>query len=206
MNDTTSLYTLGEEEEDILKELVNISFGLSASLIADMVNAHANLHLPSLKIISIDELDKAINFNHNNEKSYYVTTQTFRTRFSGETLFVMDQLSGYELAKMVMSDDMLENDEENIKSIIMEVANIITSSAIGKICEILEEKALFEAPFVETRSNESIIEKNLYSNYSKVIILYTCLDLPERNIIGSMYIMINDTLFEWLKKALGTLL
>ncbi len=44
-------------QEDTLKELINISFGLAASLIGDMLENPALLHVPEISNIDIQKLD-----------------------------------------------------------------------------------------------------------------------------------------------------
>ena len=47
-------------QEDTLKELINISFGLAASLIGDMLENPALLHVPEISNIDIQKLDAKI--------------------------------------------------------------------------------------------------------------------------------------------------
>ena len=52
-----STFSFNQAQEDTLKELINVSFGVAASLIGDLLESHVKLHIPEISTIAIDNFD-----------------------------------------------------------------------------------------------------------------------------------------------------
>ena len=81
--------TLTEDEEDVLKELMNIAYGSATAVIADMLEAFASLSIPNIKIMNTSELFKT--FQKLKSSSYFFSTQVFNGEFSGESAFFINE-------------------------------------------------------------------------------------------------------------------
>lgn len=190
-------------QEDVFKELINISFGLAASLIGDVVKSQANLHIPKIQIIDVENLDQYITETLENDKPYYVTRQLFRNNFDGESLFILCHTDALLLSKRLFHRK-TEFREMEIRSAVLELTNIITSACIGKLSEVMKNSTYFEAPQVENiMKNTPIIEFNDKIKYDKVIVLETILDIEEINIHAVMYILIKEEALDWLIENLN---
>ena len=191
------------QQEDILKELINVSFGLSASLIGDMLDNHAKLHIPEISSIGIHNLDEKIIEVLGHEDTFYLTKQRFLGSFNGEVLFVFNNYSAEVFCSLLLKQE--TNDEGDIKSSIMELTNIITSACIGKFCEIIHGETIFKVPSIEKRDISEMDKYDKIEGYDNVIVIKTALDIEKENILGHMFILLNNEMLEHLKSTIDKL-
>lgn len=191
------------QQEDILKELINVSFGLSASLIGDMLDNHAKLHIPEISSIDILNLDDKIIEVLEEEYEFYITKQRFLGSFNGEVLFVFNNYSARAFCNLLLKQEV--DDEGDIKSSIMELTNIITSACIGKFCEIIHGETIFKVPSIEKREISEMDKYDKIEGYDNVIVIKTALDIEKENILGHMFILLNNEMLEQLKSTIDKL-
>lgn len=193
-----------EGQEDALKELINMSFGLSASLIGDMLDSHAKLHVPEISRIDIQNLDETIIETLGNAEEFYITKQRFIGSFNGEVLFIFNSYSANSFCRLLLKQE--ENiDESDIKSSILELTNIITSACIGKFCEIINGETIFKVPSIEKREISQMEKYEKIIGYENVIVIKTALDIERENILGHMFILLNNEMLENLKQTIDKL-
>lgn len=191
-------------QEDILKELINMSFGLSASLIGDMLENPAKLHIPEISNIKIEDFNAKIIELLGEDDTFYLTKQRFLGSFNGEVLFVFDAHSANVFTRLLFQQEEISA-EDDIKASILELTNIITSACIGKFCEIIHGETVFKVPSIEKRVISLMHSYPKSEGYDNVIVIKTALDLEEENILGHMFILLNNTMLEHLKQTIDTL-
>jgi len=188
------------QQEDILKELINVSFGLSASLIGDMLDNHAKLHIPDISNIAIHNLDDKIIEVLEEDSEFYLTKQRFLGSFNGEVLFVFNRYSARMFCNLLLKQELSE--ENDIKSSILELTNIITSACIGKFCEIIHGETIFKVPSIEKREISKMDKYDKIEGYDNVIVIKTALDIEKENILGHMFILLNNEMLDHLKNTI----
>ena len=198
-----TIHYFNPQQEDVLKELVNVSFGLAASLIGDMLDNHAKLHIPDISNIDIHNLDQKIIEVINNEDEFYLTKQRFLGSFNGEVLFIFNNDSAHAFSNLLLQQEVL--DESDVKSSILELTNIITSACIGKFCEIIDGETIFKVPSIEKRETSQMSTYVKIEGYDNVIVIKTALDIEKENILGHMFILLNNEMLEHLKTTIDKL-
>ncbi len=194
---------LNQEEKDVLQEMVNISFGSATAIIADMMNAFANLAVPSVEIVDAQDLFEIITNKLDPNEKYFLVTQTYMGSFEGETIFLIDYDSAFNLAGKF--DEIVL--EENISDITLELTNILTSSFIRNFAELMGVKVRFSPPSIELVNMDSIIRnQDIQNNYSKVIVISTLLEFKEENIKGFLFILMKEESFQLLKEKINSML
>lgn len=189
---------------EALEELINISYGSATAAIADLFDSFAKLRVPGIRVIPADEVETVV-LGKNSPPDLYITTQMFRGSFEGEVLFVIDQQSARNMQDLIcrlegMCPDQGGDDTETRQSI-LEIANILGSSCIGKLAELLESMVSFSPPAIEL-SNRLLVGRE-DAGYSRVIIISTLLEFEEKQITGHLFILFNDEMFAWLEKSLA---
>ncbi len=194
---------LNQEEKDVLQEMVNISFGSATAIIADMMNAFANLAVPSVEIVDAKDLFEIILQKLNPNWKYFFVTQTYMGSFEGETIFIIDYDSAYNLASKF--DEIVM--EENISDLTLELTNILTSSFIRNFAELMGVNVRFSPPSIELITPDVIIKnKDFTENYSKVIVISTLLEFKDENIKGFLFILMKEDSFNLLKEKINYML
>ena len=189
-------------QEDTLKELINISFGLAASLIGDMLENPALLHVPEISNIDIQKLDAKIVEVLDNSQEFYITKQRFLGSFNGEVLFVFNTRAANVFSSLLLRQSE-QPDEADIKSSILELTNIITSACIGKFCEMIEGETIFKVPTIEKREVALLEKYEKIVGYDNVIVIKTALDIEQENILGHMFVLINNETIGHLKEIMN---
>jgi chemotaxis protein CheC len=194
---------INEELQEVLSELINIAFGSATATIADLFDNFATLHIPNISFIALAELDAFIlkDFNY---QEIYTTTQQFKGRFQGEIVFAMDKDSAQNMQRIIFEEDgvdqTVENHVDDLKQSILEIANILGSSCIGKLAGLLSTNVTFAPPAIEF--SQKLIKDSNDTNYSHVIVISTVLDFKDIEFCGKMFIMFTDEMLTWLEAAL----
>ncbi len=192
-----------DELQEILSELINIAFGSATATIADLFDNFATLHIPDISFIALEDLDEFIlkDFNY---LPIYTTTQQFKGLFQGEIVFAMDENSAQNMQNIVFAEDDSDQGDsvsvDELKQSILEISNILGSSCIGKLAELLNTNVTFAPPAIEF--SQSLTKESGDMPYSQVIVISTVLDFQHLEVRGKLFIMFTDEMFNWLEKAL----
>lgn len=136
MNKLTSL------EIDALKELVNIGGGNAATSISVLIDKPVEMIVPLIKVMNYEELYK--NIMSESEIIYAVTIQV-SSQGEGMFLFALPEGSANVICDMMLPPN-FEKSEEMIGSAITELANILVSSFLNAISQLLDIKLVSSEP------------------------------------------------------------
>lgn len=188
---------INDDQKEILAELVNISFGSATATIAELFDNFATLEVPKLDVIGLEKINHFVMDKFDTKKAY-LTTQQFNGTFHGEIVIIVDEKSGQSMQAIINDEE--DIDENETQQTILEIANILGSSCIGKLAELLTTEVAFAPPTIDY--TDHLVGNVKDSPYSKVIVISTVLVFNELNIQGDMIIMISDNMFVWLEQAL----
>jgi chemotaxis protein CheC len=198
------LLDFNQDELDVLNEFINISFGKAASLIANMMETFAELQVPETKIINPDELNQYIHDTYPETKNIYLANQRFKNGYTGESIFLIDELSAENIAVFMHQDE--EIAQNDIKAAIIELANIVNSSCVGKFTQLIGAKTVFSPPIITQKtSSDTIISDTVAKQYSKIIMITTILKIEKHEILAYIFILNSDKSFKSLKNAIEKL-
>jgi len=192
-------FTLSEDEQDVLQELMNVAYGNATAVVADMLDAFASLSIPNIKIMKTDDL--LANFSALKSKSYFFSTQAFSGEFSGESAFFINQESAENLAKHLELES-----EEDLDDAILELTNVLTSSLTTKLSQEMDTEVSFSLPSISKVPLEEIGNVETFQQYSQVIVIDTDLNFEDQKINGKIFILTKDESIQWLKIKLNTIL
>ncbi|MBN2695812.1 hypothetical protein JXR93_14225 [bacterium] len=197
-----------KDDQEILGELINIAFGSAVVQIADLFDRFAKLHVPSIELISPQKLGVYFEGKIDQEGYTYLTTQRFNGNFCGETLFFVNENSARNILNLVYEAselDSIDVDSSEIKESLLEIANILGASCVGKLSELLESAVTFAAPKInEKTSILSILKTLAESSYDSVIFVKTILEFEDEQISGDLFILSRSDSIEWLRDALNS--
>nr|MDA3832441.1 hypothetical protein [Spirochaetales bacterium] len=90
--------------------------------------------------------------------------------------------------------------ESYIQQSLLEISNILGSSCLGKLAELLETNVTFAPPSIDF--DKLLIKDVENSPYRHVIVISTILEFKEIEVHGNLFIMFSDEMFVWLEQAL----
>lgn len=196
-----STFSFNPNQEDTLKELINVSFGVAASLIGDLLDSHVRLHIPEISTIAIDNFDAKTLELLGDESEFYLTKQRFIGSFNGEVLFVFTPPCADAFCKLLLHQEERLS-EADTKSSILELTNIITSACISQFCEIISGQTVFQVPSIEKRDVAYMDKYEKIVGYENVIVIKTALDVEDANIMGHMFILLNNQMLTHLQSLM----
>ncbi len=188
---------IDEELQEVLGELINISFGSATATIADLFDNFATLHVPAISVIPLAEINRSVTGVFSDEK-IYVTNQQFKGKFQGEVLLVLDPQSAQNLQIVLCEEEDIT--EDDLQQNLLEISNILCSACISKLSELLVTDVSFAPPIIDVA--EQLIQNVNNSPYSHVVLVSTILAFEDAKINGRMFIMFSDEMFSWLEEAL----
>jgi chemotaxis protein CheC len=195
------------EVKEVLSELINISFGSATAAIASLFDNFATLHIPGIKVVPVEQVEPFI-MDKNESSPIYITTQHFKGNFEGEIIFVIETESARNMQSLICEVEGIDNEDASgdseTRQIVLEISNILGSSCIGKLVELLESEVAFAPPVIEY-SGQLLIGLDK-TQYKKIIIISTVLEFEEIKISGNLFIMFNNEMFLWLEKSLEAFL
>jgi chemotaxis protein CheC len=196
---------LNEDEKDCLQELMNISYGAATSAISEIIGKFATLNIPNIQTISSSKLKSYLNTKLISNKKYFVVNQLINGYLAGENIFIIDETSSLNLAKEFDLDED-EIDENEIKDIVLEITNILSSATSGTLASLVETNISFSAPHISKINSADELDKRFEMEYSHVIIIATELNFKDQNIKGELMILTKDESSFFLQKALNNTL
>ncbi|MCP4341247.1 MAG: hypothetical protein GY799_20780 [Desulfobulbaceae bacterium] len=189
---------IDDDRQEVLSELINISFGSATASIAELFDNFATLGVPTVDVIDLEKVNMLVMEKYGANKTHISTLQ-FKGKFQGEVILVVDDKSAQNMQSIII-DDGEDIDENETQQTILEISNILGSSCIGKLAELLVTEVAFSPPTIGYTNH--LIKNVQYSPYNQVIVVSTVLVFDELDIQGDMFIMISEEMFVWLEQAL----
>jgi len=196
---------LNEDEIDCLQELMNISYGCATAAIAEIIDKFATLNIPKIQTASMSEFREYLKNKFDHNIPHYVTNQAINGSLNGENMFIMDEKSTYNLAKEFDLDDS-EIDEEELKDVILEISNIISSTTLSKLATLFEASVIFSPPSIKIVNSINDFRNNFENEYKHIIIISTEIKFEDQNIQGELLILSKDDSITYIKNALNKIL
>lgn len=196
---------LDEDQKDCLQELMNISYGAATAAIAEIIDKFATLNIPNIRTLTSDEFEEYFDKMFEKYETYYVTNQNIDGKLNGENMFIMDEQSVINLALEFDLEEDEINDEE-LKDVILEITNIISSTTLSKLADLINSSVTFAPPSVLKISSSDTLDDRYKTEYKHVIIISTEIKFKDQNIFGELILMSKEESIAYLKNALDKIL
>ncbi len=136
---------LNPDQEDALREVVNIGIGRAASTLSDLIGTRIELAVPRVSLLRLDDVTRSLANAAGNLDVAIV--QDFQGPVSGRAALVLPHSSGLRLAQLLgeVAQPVDELDLE-LTGILTEVGNIMLNSVLGVLANILEISFAYSVP------------------------------------------------------------
>ncbi len=196
---------LNDDQKDCLQELMNISYGSATAAIADIIGKFANLSIPRIRTFTSDNFKDYIKSKVDEYHVCYLVSQAIDGKLAGENLFLVDDKSLKSLAlEFGLSE--VEIDEDELKDVVLEITNIISSTTSSKLAELVETDILFAPPHVEIVDSVQNLDAHYNVEYNHIIIISTLIEFEEQNINSELVIMLKDDSIVYMRDALDKIM
>ncbi|MDM8541181.1 chemotaxis protein CheX [Desulfococcaceae bacterium HSG7] len=194
------------DEQDLLKELINIGVGKAAGILNDMTGFHIHLEVPSVKVMPYLELENEVGTDA--EARLATVSIGFFGRLAGNAAIVFPPESATTLVAVLVGEDpdSAELDELRVGTL-NEVGNIVINGVMGSIGNVLQEYINYSPPTYIEDSLLNLVPQDKLGRDAMVLIAQTRFIIQERNIEGNVVLMFDvgsfDNLLEALKKTIA---
>lgn len=196
---------LSDDEKDCLQELMNISYGAATAAISKIIDRFATLSIPAITVISSEDLRQKLLSKLHDNKTFFISNQLVNGNLSGQNLFIIDSDSSKNLATEFGLEEE-EQDREDIEDLVLEITNILSSTASSKLAELLNTKIGFSSPTIKYINSNQNIDLEDNSDYENIIVISTNLQFENQNINAELVFMKHNNSFSYLKEHLNEFL
>lgn len=131
--------------QDAFSEVINIGIGRAGSMLSDLVSQRIELHVPDLRICTLDELDELLKSNGELlDTSIY---QDFKGRVNGRAILGFPRDSGLKLGQILAGlEETPDELDVDLSGILVEVGNIVMNGVLGSIANMFESQLSYTVP------------------------------------------------------------
>ena len=196
---------LDEDQKDCLQELMNISYGAATAAIAEIIDKFATLNIPNIKTLTSSEFEEYFHDMFKKYSTYYVINQNIDGKLNGENMFIMDEQSLINLAlEFDLEEDEINEDE--LKDVVLEITNIISSTTLSKLADLINSSVTFSPPYVKKVNASDSLDERYKTEYAHVIVISTEIKFEDQNIFGELILMSKEESITYLKDSLDRIL
>jgi len=198
---------LGDEERDILQEIMNIGFGSAAADLSGVIDLYVRLSVPTVKVVPAAEMIGYIEREIPDSHEITVIEQNFWSRFKGMALLAFTAGAGKALLGLLgdMDDHAFESDPMRIleRETLMEVGNILVGACVGKVAELLGDVVAYSPPRILIGDmSDTNVSRTLFEPGNCVIILQTVFHFGNQDVRGYLFLVASHESVVWLRQAL----
>jgi|SRR5690625_4714887 len=201
---------LSRMQLDVLREIGNIGAGNAATSMSELLNKKINMQIPSVNIVSFDEMMNLIGGPDNVIVAIYFRVQG---EAPGTVYFILTVEEAEYLVRQMMPEAKLEisGGEESSElaiSILQEIGNILTGSYLSALSDFTNINMKPSVPYLNVDMagailTISLLELSQVSNHAIIIDTTINDDDPQDGITGHLFLLPDLESFPELFAALG---
>lgn len=191
------------DQIDILKEMINVGVGKGADVLNTMLCSHVRLQVPSLKILSPEELEAELSESGNECLS--CINLPFKGNISGvaELVFPVESASKFVIA--LTGEEADTTDMDSIRAgALSEIGNIVLNAVMGTISNLLGFKLRYSVPSYTEGDYNSLLPVHPSVPDTTVVVVHTHFVVEKLEVKGSIIMFFEVGSFDKLLVELET--
>ncbi len=192
------------EQQDALKELINIGVARAAEILNRMLQHHINLEVPKIKLLEPRMLEGEL---ENLGRDRLATVRMpFKGSFSGTAALVFPALSASKLAAVLAQEDPESTDMDAARiGAISEVGNIVLNGVMGSIGNVLKERINYSIPTYSEETIALLLGSNKVQPTGVILLAETRFTIQQLQVEGDILLLFESS-FEALLTAIDRIL
>jgi chemotaxis protein CheC len=189
---------------DALTELINIGVGRAAGMLNQILEAHVQLNVPSVKIFPHSEIEKVLSNVAKTRLS--VVSLVFKGSFSGTALLAFPSDSASHLVNILTGEELDVLDLDSVRvGALTEVGNIVLNGVMGSVSNVLKKRLSYSIPAYVEDTIEHLLNEDSLDPDSTIILAKTELVIKKFHIKGDIILLFRVNLFNTLIETLETM-
>lgn len=199
---------ISNEDTDALRELINIGVGRAAGALNDMVGAHVQLRVPSIRLVSPAEIKETV--SSTDEQKLAAVRLGFGGEIQGTATLLFPSDSASKLVAMLTGEKLGTSDLDSLRAeALTEVGNILLNGVMGSITNVLEQHISYQVPAYSEETPDDLVETVLKQTDSAVLLAQTQFlvgqthfSVEQEKVEGEVTLLFGTESFEFLIKRI----
>jgi len=190
---------------NVLKELINIGTGRSASVLNTMLQSHIVLQVPCVQLIPYNDLKYELKTLGG--KWLAAVNMGFEGKFTGSTQLIFPTESASKLVAALVGEAPLPMDVDEIREgTLCEVGNIVLNGVMGSIANMLKLNFQYSVPNFMADSVDKLFAQNDAKSETVVLFARTNFKVEKLSIDGFVVMFFEVASLDELLKAIDNLI
>ena len=193
-------HELGEFERDVLKELCSIGTGNAATSLSEILAQPISMQVPSLDVISPEEMPDNLG---GPELEKVVVFAYLTGKYPSRFLILFSVEEAKSIAEILIRQkvdglDLNDHKQEMVRSVLLEIGNIIISSYVSAIGNMINAPMIQSAPQIKYDILGSIVDEfciESASESNELLLLKNEFVTAEREILFDIIFMPTEESF-----------
>ena len=197
---------LNPEQEDALKELLNIGVGRAAGALNQILDKPISLQIPNIMLSQTSELHHEL--AQFDDHTLSTVQLPFSGSYSGVATLAFPAEAAPKLVK-ILTGQTTEDDELNAMKVatLTEIGNIVLNGIMGSIANVLTETMSYSVPtYQETRATHLIQITPQEDDPSIVLWAQTRFTVHEYDISGDIFLMFKSNCLDTILSSINSLM
>lgn len=196
------MHQVTEEHIDALQELINIGVGRAASILNEMVDSRILLQIPSVKVLSLADLQQEL-ARRFDDGSFAAVRLSFTGSFSGTAELVFPTESASTLVALLTGEESGSPDLDAVKiGTLSEIGNILINGVMGSMSNVLKQRMNYALPVYAEDSIEKLLLLDSYSIPTVFLLAQARFTIEQLELIGDIILIFETSSFDVLLEAL----
>ena len=201
---------LNPNQRDALKEMINISFGRSVASLADFLGVFIQMNVPDVQLVKAEDMSRFLEDFFGPSAEIHLVQQTFHGEFFGEAVLALSAYSSASLVKTLtrqsgfspeITGDRLELE------VLLEVANIVMGSCLGRFAELLNTSLAFDPPELFLHRLEICkFRERVTTKKDDALLIHTQFQLDDSEAQGYIFAFLSTECLLWLLSSVDDFL
>lgn len=182
---------LSELEKDAARELLNVSVGLAANSLSNIVNEEVELAIPEVSFLDEEALSKVMASRYG-DQNITAIAQEYSGDLDGTAILLFSEQGGLSLVRAMLTECIALNEITALEQeALAEVGNILLNACFGALANQLKMDVASGLPsFIKGNYREILSTSNLVRG-KEVMLLKIEFSVPGREIHGYISFTMN---------------
>jgi chemotaxis protein CheC len=193
---------LNASQTDVLTELINIAFGLTAAKLSEISNDRVLLETPIIAIHPMDALARELGSSVTGEVAS--VHQVFAGPFSGDAILLLNYENAVKLSNLFVEERLQSQHlDSSTGEILAEVGNMLLSACLGVFGNLLQVRVTFSMPRLHLDSFEEFVTSIAAGGNELLdaVAITASFHIREQGIDGRIVIVLDASSLEQLIQA-----
>ena len=191
---------ISPENNDTLKEILNIGVGKSADILNSMLGSHIKLSVPEIEIVTSLKHGMFPDIY----KEYAIVNLPFKGELSGTAKMLFPSEGALKMVKLLTGDDTKDFDAVKIEAL-SEIGNIILNSVMGMFSNTLKTDLEYSLPLFQEININKLVTVQEKEAVDFFLLARVSFIVEKLHIQGEIIILFKMGSFENLNRLLNNI-